>query len=184
MNVKKFSAGFGALMLCLSGLLLAGCGGSLKVVAPEVDDAAAIASISSFYIEPVQYDVEREPDWELSDSEWKTRTNDWSNQFAEKCTSADKAVYTGTAAPEGGAKVELLITSMNLGTYAFFYKAPGWIRGILTIKDSKGTVIFRGAVDSPGTTEGHERYSLEGRIEVAHSRVARDVRWLINRTLD
>ena len=184
MNVKKLSAHAGALVLCLSGLLLAGCGGGLTVVTAEIDDANAIASASSFYIEPVQYDVQREPDWELSDSEWKTRTNDWSNRFAADCSAADKAVYTGTAAPQGGARVELLITAMNLGTYAFFYKAPGWIQGILTIKDGSGKVIFRGAVDSPGTTEGHERYSLEGRIAIAHSRVARDVRWLINRTVD
>lgn len=185
MNGMGTSARKGAVIACvLSALLLLGCGGGLTVITPEVDDAAAIASTSAFYIEPVKYDKQPEAEWELSDSEWKVRTNDWSNQFANDCSSADKAVYTGATPPAGGARVEFLVTDMNLGTYAFFYKAPGWIRGILTIKDSGGKAIFRGAVDSHGTTEGTDRYSLEGRIKVAHSRVARDVRWLINRTLD
>ncbi|MBZ0138098.1 MAG: hypothetical protein K8I27_17210 [Planctomycetes bacterium] len=185
MNGTGNSARKGAVVASLlSALLLVGCGGGLTVVTPEIDDARALAGTSSFYIEPVAYDFQRDPDWELSDGEWKVRTDDWSNQFANDCSAADKAVYTGTAAPQGGARVELLITAMNLGTYAFFYKAPGWIQGILTIKDGSGKVIFRGAVDSPGTTQGSDRYSLEGRIKVAHSRVARDVRWLINRTID
>jgi hypothetical protein len=184
MNAEIVTARKGALVVCLMGLLLAGCGGSLKVVTPEIDDARAIADTSSFHIQPVQFDFERNPEWELSDSEWDVRTGEWNSSFSRDCASADKPVYSGGEPSAGGATVELRVTEMNLGTYAFFYKAPGWIRGVLTITDSKGNVIFRGSVDSPGTTEGYDRYSLEGRIKVAHSRVARDVRWLINRTVD
>ena len=185
MNVQSQIARKGAVLACLlvAGLL-GGCGGSLRVTTPEVDDAAAISSASSFHVKPVEYDFQRNPDWEISDSDWPTKQDEWTTAFQQECATADRPVSALAAGSEAGdgAIVEFTVTDMNLGTYAYFYKAPGWIRGLLTITDAKsGNVIFRGTVDSPGTTDGYDRFSYEGRIKVAHLRVARDVRWLINR---
>ncbi|MCA8914796.1 MAG: hypothetical protein KDB90_05245 [Planctomycetes bacterium] len=189
MNTTQVGARRGAVAasLLLGALLLTGCGGSLRVTTAEVDDAAAIAGQSAFHVKPVSYDFQRDPEWEIPDSDWPTKTSEWSNAFAGECTNADKTVYTlgpGAEASEG-AIVEFTVTDMNLGTYAYFYKSPGRVHGVLTITEAKsGQVIFKGSVDSPGTTDGYDRFSYEGRIKVAHLRVARDVEWLINRKLD
>lgn len=185
MNVSTLFARRGVVMLCLLGAgLLTGCGGALRVTTAEVDDPAAIRSASSFHVKPVEYQFERDPEWEIEDSDWPTKTGEWSTAFAQEAATADRPVDSLAAGAQAkdGAVVEFTVTAMNLGTYAVFYKAPGWIRGQLTITDAKtGNVMFRGTVDSPGTTDGYDRFSYEGRVKYAHLRVAHDVRWLINR---
>lgn len=182
-------ARLGTMSVCLLAAvgLLAGCGGGLRVTTAEVDDAQAIRSASAFHLKPVEYDFERSAEWEISDAEWPTKTAEWTSAYNREVGGASRPVYTlgeGAQASDG-AVVEFVVTDMNRGMYAFFVKTSGWIRGILTITDaSSGNVIFRGSVDSPGTTEGTDRYSYEGRVKVAHLRVARDVEWLINRELD
>ena len=176
------------MVLCLLAAgLLGGCGGGLRYITPEVDDAAAIESQSAFHIKPVVNNTNLKPEWEIEMSEWPAKCDEWTSQFAEDCGNAGKAVYVlgPGAEAKAGAIVELTVTDMNLGTYAYFYKAPGWIKGSITITDAKtGNVIFRGSVDAPGTTDGHDRYSYEGRIGVAHRNVGRDVAWLIDRTAE
>ncbi|MBK8205380.1 MAG: hypothetical protein IPK87_01180 [Planctomycetes bacterium] len=174
-----------AVVSCLALVgLLAGCGGGLRVIKPEIDDAAALRSASAFHVKPVTYDFDRNPEWEISDSDWPIKHGEWSSALNTRTADAAKAVYAlgpGAEAKEG-AVIELTVTSMNLGTYAFFYKHPGNIIGIVTIKDAKsGNVMFRGSVESGGTTEGPDRFSYEGRIKVAHERVGRDLAWLIDR---
>ncbi|MCZ7604633.1 MAG: hypothetical protein M5U25_00885 [Planctomycetota bacterium] len=171
----------------LFSVLLVGCGGGLRVTTPEIDDAAALEAVSAFHIAQVENTTPINPEWEISESDWKLKTNEWSSQFAGECGRAEKAVYAlgpGAEAKEG-AVVSFKVTDMNLGTYAYFYKHPGWIKGVLTISDAaSGKVLFRGSVDSMGTTDGTDRFSLEGRIKVAHLRVAQDVAWLIDRKSD
>lgn len=171
----------------LLSLILVGCGGGLRVTTPEIDDAAALEAVSAFHIAQVENTTPINPKWEISEPDWKLKTNEWSSQFAGECGRAEKAVYAlgpGAEAKEG-AVVSFKVTDMNLGTYAYFYKHPGWIKGVLTISDAaSGKVLFRGSVDSMGTTDGTDRFSLEGRIKVAHLRVAQDVAWLIDRKSD
>lgn len=171
----------------LFSVLLVGCGGGLRVTTPEIDDAAALEAVSAFHIAQVENTTPINPEWEISESDWNLKTNEWSSQFAGECGRAEKAVYAlgpGAEAKEG-AVVSFKVTDMNLGTYAYFYKHPGWIKGVLTITDAaSGKVLFRGSVDSMGTTDGTDRYSLEGRIKIAHLRVAQDVAWLIDRKSD
>ena len=186
MNTRQTTARKGAMLaaLLLGSIVLAGCGGGLRVITPEVDDAAAIQSQSAFHIKPVVNQTNLNPEWEIEESEWPGKCDEWTSQFAEECANAGKSVYTlgpGAEAKEG-ALVEFTVIDMNLGTYAYFYKAPGWIKGAVTITDIKsGKVIFKGTVDSPGTTSGVDRYSYEGRIGAAHRRVGRDIAWLIDR---
>lgn len=189
MTASLTTARRGTMLLCLLATagLLAGCGGGLRVTTAEIDDAAAIQSQSAFHIRPVQNTTKLNPEWEIEETDWPLKCDEWSASFAGECATAEKAVYAlgpGADAKEG-AIVEFTVSDMNLGTYAYFYKHPGWIHGILTITEAKsGKVIFRGAVDSPGTTDGYDRFSYEGRMKVAHLRVARDVAWLIDRTND
>lgn len=174
-----------ACCLALAGLL-AGCGGGLRVIKPEIDDAAALRSASAFHVKPVVYDFTPDPEWEIPASDWPTKTKEWSSAFADWTGRTDaKAVYTlgpGSEAKEG-AVIELTVTQMKLGHYAFFSAAPGRIWGKVTITDAKtGNVIFRGSLDSPGSTGTDDVYSYEGRVKTAHEPVARDLRWLIGRT--
>lgn len=170
--------------LAMLAVLLTACSGSLRVTSAEVDDAAAIERASSFHIKPVTYEFQRPADWEIPDNDWPTKTREWSDHFGKRATDSERPVYAlgPGAEPKEGAVVEFVVTEMKLGYYAFFAAGPARIWGRLTITDAKtGKVIFKGAVDSPGSTEGSDRYSYEGRVKTAHTPVADDVRWLIRR---
>jgi hypothetical protein len=175
----------GAFCAVVVATLLAGCGGGLRVTKAEIDDAAGIRNAGAIHIKPVQYDFQRNAEWEISDADWPIKGQEWSSAMNGTAVEGARPVYTlgpGGEAKEG-AVVEFVVTDMNLGSYAFFYNHPGRILGVLTIKDAKsGKVLFRGSVDSMGTTDGPDRFSYEGRIKVAHQRVGWDIEWLINRT--
>lgn len=174
------------LAACVVVSLLSGCGGRMVWTTPEFDDAAALHATSSYHVMPVKYDFQRPAEWEISDSDWPKKCAEWSAALGDTARNArNKPVYVvgPNTEPKDGAIVQFTVTQMRLGTYAFMYVESGRIQGTLTVTDAKnGKVIFKGAVDAPGTTDGTDRYSYEGRMKVAHWRVGEDLAWLFNRT--
>jgi len=172
-------------LVALSAVILTGCGGGLRVITPEVDDAAGLRAVTAYHVKPVTYDFEVPADWEIPAKDWPTKTGDWSRAFAEWTSRADgKAVYTLGPSSEAkdGAVIETSVTSMRLGTYAFFVKAPGRISGMVKISDVKsGKVLFKGSFEAMGDSDGTDVLSYEGRVKTAHRPVAADLRWLIER---
>lgn len=172
-------------LVALSAVILTGCGGGLRVIKPEVDDAAGLRAVSAYHVKPVSYDFEVPADWEIPANEWPNKTRDWNSAYGSWVAQAGgKPVYIlGTGADsKDGAIIETSVTSMRLGTYAFFVKSPGRINGRVTITDAKsGKVLFKGSFDAMGDHEGSDILSYEGRVKTAHRPVAADLRWLIER---
>jgi len=172
-------------LVAVSAVVLAGCGGGLRVIKPEVDDAAAIQATTAFHVAPVKYDFDVPAEWEIKSADWPSKTADWSRAFAEWTSRTDKKpvyVLAPGSTASTGARIDMTVTNMKLGTYSFFVNMPGRIWGTVTITDIKsGKVIFKGSFDSPGNHEGSDMYAYEGRVKQAHRPVAEDLTWLINR---
>jgi hypothetical protein len=173
------------LAACVVVSLLSGCGGRMVWTTPELDDAAALHATSSYHVMPVKYDFERPAEWEISDRDWPQKCAEWSAALGDTARNArNKSVYVvgPNTQPKDGAIVQFTVTQMRLGTYAFMFAEAGRIQGVMTVTDAaSGKVIFKGSVDAPGTTEGNDRFSYEGRMKVAHWRVGDDIAWLIRR---
>ncbi|MBX3475631.1 MAG: hypothetical protein KF754_14765 [Planctomycetes bacterium] len=172
-------------LVALSAVILTGCGGGLRVIKPEVDDAAGLRAATAYHVMPVSYDFDVPKEWDVSADDWAGKTKDWSREYANGIAAArGKPVYmlSKDAKPGKGAVIETSVTQMKVGTYAFFVKTPGRIWGKVTITDSEsGKVLFRGNFDSTGSTDTGEVMTFGGRVKTAHDPVTWDLRWLIDR---
>ncbi|MCL4731912.1 MAG: hypothetical protein KJ044_15950, partial [Planctomycetes bacterium] len=167
-------------VVVLSAAILAGCGGGLRVIKPEVDDAAGLRAVTAYHVKPVSYDFEVPKEWDVTTDDWAKKTADWSREYANGIAATRaKPVYTlGPGASVGkGAIIETSVTQMKVGTYAYFVKTPGRIWGKVTITDAEsGKVLFRGSFDSTGSTDTGEVMTFGGRVKTAHDPVTWDLR--------
>jgi hypothetical protein len=171
--------------LCLLiALLLTGCGG-FRCITPSVDDQPAIKAESAFHVKPVNYAMEPDPKWDVSDADWANKTADWSNAFCQEVATASRCpvnVLSADSEPKDGALVEFTVTDISPGTYSYFVNTPGRVWGNVTITDIKsGNVLFKGTVDAVGDTRSHLEMTFGGRVQSAHYPVAWDLRDVINR---
>ncbi|MBX3458991.1 MAG: hypothetical protein KF696_03365 [Planctomycetes bacterium] len=173
-----------AVVVLSLAVLLVGCGGGLRVIKPEVDDAAGLRAVSAYHVAPISYDFDVPAEWDVTEKDWAEKTSDWRRDYSKIIGQADKPVYVlgpGSKATDG-AIIETSVTQMKVGTYAYFFKSPGHIWGSVTIRDAKsGNVLFKGSFDSMGRTDDREVMTFGGRVKLAHEPVAYDLRWLINR---
>jgi hypothetical protein len=161
-------------------ILLAACSSTPK--APK--EQSPFQRVERFYAAPVIYDFEVPADWELPPGEWDEKTADFTDAFLYRLEVSKRVPISRLDGdvPPGGAKIQLIVTEVDLGFYAGIVRKPAICWGELIFTDSAGVEFARYDVEfrTPGDA-GYQWYTYGGRLASAHDEYAVDVISLIQR---
>lgn len=161
-------------------LLLAACSSTPRGPEPE----SPFKRIDRFYAAPVIYDFDVPEDWEIPPGEWDEKMDDFTEAFLHRLEVSKRVPISRLdgRVPSGGAKVELIITDIELGFFGGIVRKAARCWGELVFSDAVGNEFARYDVEfrTPGDA-GYQWYTYGGRLESAHDAYAVDVLSIIQR---
>lgn len=169
--------------------LLAGCGAP-RFFRTEVLDEAALKEISTYHARPVDVQFIRPPTWGLKDYEWDDMMTNGDQAYARGLLVVDKPVMMRVGkdgTPDSGGVIDVKVTNVKRGHYAFVTWAPAIVDATVTITEAKtGKVVFKGFGQgiTPDRGSGVNNFTWElvgdgGRLKGAFFDLGRDLAWTL-----